>query len=99
MSYSENTEFVKFLSSFLDRQSNFILVGDLNYPNINWLDFTSNVSMEEFFLDFVNSNSLHQCVLEPTRGANILDLCLSTSRDLIRNSIDHETFSTSVHCC
>ena len=93
-----NTEFVQFLSSSIDRQSYFILVDDLNYPNINWLDFTSNVSIEEFSLDFVNYNSLHQCVLEPTRAANILVLCLSTSRDLFKTCVVHETFCISDHC-
>ena len=97
MSSTENESFVNFLSNELVNCINFILVGDLNYPHINWEDFSSNNPNENIFLEFVNENCLYQHVQQPTRDNNILDICLSTSEDLVSDTVVHDQFSTSDH--
>ena len=98
MNPSENEDFVCFLSRSLSDVNEFILLGDFNYPGINWLDFTSTSHDENLFLNFVNENHLYQKVTTPTRGENLLDLCLCTTEDMISDLEVCETFSTSDHC-
>ena len=50
-----------------------IIVGDFNFPDVNW-DLFSGVSASESFRDVVNDCYLTQLVHQPTRGSSILDL-------------------------
>ena len=97
MSSHENQNFVNFLRNKLQFESRYILVGDLNYPGIDWQTSASFCAKERLFVDFLNENSLHQHVSEPTRGANILDLICSTEPDLVSQVCVGEQFSTSDH--
>ena len=74
-----------------------MLLGDLNYPGINWCDHSSVSPKESYFLDFLSENSLCQHITEPTRGNNILDLCITPSAQNIREVSVHEPFSSSDH--
>ena len=97
MTQSENEDFVNFLRDKLIHQNNFVLVGDFNYPRIDWPNLSSDTYNSNIFLNFLNENHLYQKVSEPTRGENILDLCLSTDEDMVRDVEVFETFSTSDH--
>lgn len=57
-----------------------LIIGDFNFPHINWNLYhaSNNVGGQQLFVNFVNDNGLSQFVHLPTRGGNILDLCLST---------------------
>ena len=50
-----------------------IIMGDFNYPGVNW-DLLSGCSISEAFCDTVNNCFLTQLVRSPTRGPSMLDL-------------------------
>ena len=93
----ENTAMMTFLDSKFHENVNWLLLGDFNYPSIDWFQQTSTVAQEETFLDFANEHNLTQHVLTPTRGENILDLVMSVGSFQIDEVTVHETFSTSDH--
>ena len=73
---------INFLSSIVDGR-NIILLGDFNFPDINWDNITSSSHLSNFFCNFVFDNDLLQFVKSPTHcKGNILDLILSNSPDL-----------------
>ncbi|KAM7151827.1 uncharacterized protein RBU57_012313 [Macrochelys suwanniensis] len=63
---------------------NSIIVGDFNYPHIDWVHVTSGCNVETKFLDSLNDCFLEQLVQEPTRGESTLDLVLSGAQDLVQ---------------
>ena len=97
MIISENNLFVDFLRSKLERDDKYVMMGDFNYPGIQWSNFSASNQFENSFVNFVNENCLHQHVQEPTRGENILDLVLSSDADQISNLKVGCTFSSSDH--
>ena len=64
----------------------FVLIGDFNFPKINWSNLSSAVSLEQDFLHVFAENSLLQCINVPThyRG-NTLDLLLTRSTRFVDN--------------
>ena len=52
-----------------------LIVGDFNYPNINWDNWECNKD-DEVFVDLLQDNFLHQHVDTSTRVNNILDLVI-----------------------
>ena len=59
-----------------------------NLPGIDWdLGFTKLNSrfknQHDFFLDILNDHNLNQIIKSPTRGKNILDLCLTNNPSVI----------------
>ena len=64
----------------------FILIGDFNFTHINWDTQSSNVPLEQDFLNIFAENSLIQTVHTPThRHGNILDLLLTSSGRFVDN--------------
>jgi hypothetical protein len=69
------------IASTLEKFPNLIIVGDFNFPNINWSSKTSATTSntEQIFVDFLSENSFSQLVNEPTRyrtcqNPSLLDL-------------------------
>ena len=58
MSTLENTAMMTFLDSKFHENVNWLLLGDFNYPSIDWFQQTSTVAQEETFLDFANEHNL-----------------------------------------
>ena len=56
--------------------SNCILLGDFNFPHINWVNKTADSALSQYFLDSVEENMLFQLINKPSRGNNILDQVL-----------------------
>lgn len=57
-----------------------VILGDFNLPYISWSNCLTTGVHENFhrpFLEFLCKRGFVQCVAEPTRGSNILDLVLS----------------------
>ena len=80
----ENEALLSAIRSVAERKRSLLLVGDFNYPRINWDEL--DVSGEgEAFLDIVQDNFLCQHVTQATRGANILDLVISSEEELVSN--------------
>ena len=59
-------------------------MGDFNHPDIRWNSLDSSNESAKFLL-LVQNCFLTQHVLEPTRGDNVLDLILSSNKELVDN--------------
>ena len=79
---------ISLLNNMCDSYSKYIIVGDFNYPQINW-SLLSGPNDVVPFLDALNDCSLTQMVNCPTRGHSILDLVLTNASSLFL-SIDIE---------
>ena len=76
----ENHELVNVINSIskkhLSLKKRFLLLGDFNFPGINWENETTNhvhdsLNMEVLFLNSIHDNFLHQMVTEPTHTRNM----------------------------
>ena len=65
-------------------QKHKVILGDFNYPDVNW-DNLSGVAASEAFRDTINNCFLTQMVRRSTRGSSILDLILSTDPSIFEN--------------
>ena len=86
-SVNDNEQVCSFISDFCTGKE-VIVLGDLNLPNLNWMndDPSSCASpMERNFFDLFTSLGLTQWVTEPTypRSGNILDLILTSESDRV----------------
>lgn len=75
-----------------------ILIGDFNFPGINWSDLTGKSSADNLFLDFILETKLFQLIEFPTRGKNLLDLILTNDKSLFGNITNEAPFMSSDHC-
>ena len=75
----------------LDKYRGVFIVGDFNYPGIEWIDgsgFTNSITSEEQqFASLIMDLYLFQLVDRPTRKKNILDLVITNSPSTV-SSID-----------
>jgi ribonucleases P/MRP protein subunit RPP40 len=79
------------------QNKNLLLVGDFNYPDINWMDGTCHNTDSEQFITCLEDCFLTQHVMAPTRGENCLDLVITRDPDIV-NQIDVvDTFCNSDH--
>ena len=79
-------EFSRFLQCVKESKcKNVIILGDFNYPLIQWLDGSgfSDVSADNNFTDVLQEAGLFQPINSPIRGQNVLDLLLTTNEYLI----------------
>ena len=83
-----------------------VIIGDFNYPDINWKLRDSGILGRDF-LELINDCFLWQHILAPTRGTNILDLILSTEENMIEevevncpvSNSDHNLVTFQLICC
>lgn len=88
-----NVKLIELLTKFFKFKGCKIIVGDFNFPNIDWINKVTsknNKSVEQKFLNILNDNFLSQLVLSPTRFRstfknNILDLVLVEDVEIISN--------------
>ena len=74
-----------YLDSIASKSHTFIL-GDFNYPDINWHSLVGQSDLSNGFCDFIYRHNLYQLVSFPTHvKGNILDLILTTSTHLVNN--------------
>ena len=73
-----------------------IIMGDFKHGHIQWksLDCTGE---DQQFLFLIQGSSLTLHVLEPTRGDNVLDIVLSSQKELVDNVKIHEPLDNSDH--
>ncbi len=78
-SVDQSVQLYRLLHYFCDTPLPVVLIGDFNLPHIEWArhDCPGTTVYSEF-MNLVNTNSLVQKVLVPTRLENILDLVLCT---------------------
>ena len=79
-------------------ESNVIIMGDFNCPDIDWVSLTAETYSSSLLCDVVFDNNLSQLVITPThvRG-NILDLVLTNSESLFKRIWVDETNDYSDH--
>lgn len=83
-----------------------VIVGDFNYPNINWLNDDSNDPPHHpssVFLDTIQSNYLTQFIDKPThfralQNPTLIDLILSNDQDYVNDLEYYPPFGKSHHC-
>ena len=84
-----------------------VLVGDFNYPDISWSDFTtphSHTHPEFCFIECLRDNYLSQLISEPTRyregqRANILDLFIIDKSEIVSKVTYSSSLGASDHNC
>ena len=81
-SEGENDALLSMIRSVAEKERALLMVGDFNYPKINWDELDVSGDGEDF-LDIIQDNCLCQHVTQATRGTNILDLVISSEEDLI----------------
>ena len=74
-----------------------IIMGDFNHGNIKWDTLQSTGVEDQKFLCLVQDNFLTQHVLEPTRATRILDIVLSSQKELVDNVEIKEPLGSSDH--
>ena len=67
-----------------------LIGGDFNLPGIDWDGFTHKVGLAnkqdcELLLDMLVTQSMEQLNKEPTRGSNILELCISSQPEFVQS--------------
>ena len=93
-----------YLDPLMDKNHHDInIMGDFNFPNIDWVTQTSSSSQgrdslesAEAFLDFIGHNMLTQVVDCPTRENSLLDLFL-TNNDRVICNIETDKTTLSDH--
>ena len=74
-----------------------IIMGDFNHGNIKWDTLQSTWVEDQTFLCLIQDNFLTQHVLEPTRATRILDIVLSSQKELVDNVEIKEPLGSSDH--
>jgi hypothetical protein len=85
-------ELEKSLDQISNLNTNFILTGDFNCPDINWDKSVNQTAQDKeiqrSLLDVVTSHTITQIHETPTRGNNLLDIILTSNPSLIKSSIN-----------
>ena len=72
------------------------IMGDFNFPNINWENGSPcHPESEELLMNFIDRNFLSQVIKEPTRSSSILDLVITNKPQYVAESTVLEGESTS----
>ena len=74
-----------------------IIMGDFNHGNIKWDTLQSTGVEDQTFVCLVQDNFLTQHLLEPTRATRILDIVLSSQKELVDNVEIKEPLGSSDH--
>ena len=70
---------------------------DFNRGHIQWKSLESTGGEDQQFLCLIQDSFLTQHVLEPTRGNSVLDICLSSQKELVDSVKIHEPLGNSDH--
>lgn len=97
-SAEQNAGITDMINTVLGKKfSHVLIMGDMNYPEIDWINSATHTSEEHpayEFLECVQNNFLWQHVFEPThyrakQAANILDIVMTNEQNMI-NGIQYE---------
>jgi Endonuclease-reverse transcriptase len=84
-----------------------LLMGDYNYPGIDWELMQTTNNREQLFLNAINDSLLTQHSVKATRGSNILDLILTSEPSMINeikvgcpiSNSDHNVLTWNISLC
>ena len=74
-----------------------IIMGDFSHSHIQWKSLESTGGEDQQFLFLIQQSFLTQHVLESTRGENVLDIVLSSQKELVDNVKIREPLGNSDH--
>ena len=74
-----------------------ITMVEFNHGHIQWKSLESTGSEDQQFLFLIQDSFLTQHVLEPTSGENVLDIVLSSQKELVDNVKIHEPLGNIDH--
>ena len=74
-----------------------IIIGDFNHVHIQWKSLESTGGEDQQFIFLIQESFLTHHELEPTRGENVLDIVLSSQKELVDNIKIHEPLGNSDH--
>ena len=74
-----------------------IIMGDFNFPDVNWSSMEAGPTGEAF-MDLVQDSFLFQNVDRPTRSDNMLDLVFSSELDMVKELNVACPIANSDHC-
>ena len=95
-----NINFDKCLKNILDKgYKNICVMGDLNFPSINWDSVTSDEALASDFCEIIENYNLVQINVNPSRSINnnILDLVLVSNPELFTKVNTEGTLFNSDH--
>ena len=72
-------------------------MGDFNHGHIQWKSLESTGGEDQHFLFLIQDSFLTQHVLELTMGEHVLDIVLSSQKELVDNVKIHEPLGNSDH--
>ena len=72
-------------------------MGDFNHGHIQWKSLESTGGEDQQILFLIQDSFLTQHVLEPTRGENVLDVVVSSQKELVDNVKIYEPLCNSDH--
>ena len=95
----ENTiSFTNQMRDLLQYTSNYVVLGDLNFPGINWSQGSTSNTGESYFYNILNELGATQMIDEPTTEYDsLLDLCICSSDTIASNVEVGEIFSSTDH--
>jgi len=101
-SQDNNSELCSFINDGCKLQGHKLIIGDFNFPNINWKTWSTSGQLEMTFIDILRKKILHQYIETPTRARgssvpNILDLVIS-DEPFIENIDFKAPLGKSDHC-
>ena len=96
----------KLIKEFAILKSKIVILGDFNYPNIDWINritTKNSKSLEQKFLNVLNDNFLEQLICWPTRfrgdqQSSILDLLIVKDGNAIKELVADSPIGKSDHC-
>ena len=74
-----------------------IIMGDFNHGHIQWKSLESTGGEDQQFLYLIQERFLTHHMPKPTRGENVLDIVLSSQKELVDNVKIHEPLGNSDH--
>lgn len=77
----------------LSNTNTIYLLGDFNFPLIDWNHLSSSCRISEKFISLTLDFNLTQVITQPTRGPNVLDLILTTAPESLHTLSHIEGFS------
>ena len=85
-----------------------LICGDVNFPNANWIDYSSTENEENSIIELIEQHQFEQAIDFPTCGKNALDITLFKNCHIhatpdenfskIYNCSDHKAISILIEC-
>ena len=107
-SNEENNNINKQLEALSGENSHILVMGDFNFPDIDWKRWVKPRSKKKdkefFFLESIRNCFLYQHVKNPTRSrvgkrATLLDLIFSNEKGMVSNIVHESPLGASDHAC